>query len=149
LLDPETARELASDGALRRWLCEPTTGHLLDVGASIYRPSAALGRFIRARDRTCRWPNCHQPAVRCDLDHAEAFAEGGPTTCANLCCLCRRHHRVKHETDADYHQEPDGRTVWADRHGRVHVRPPERRHTDWTDWGELANVGGSRPTVPC
>jgi hypothetical protein len=24
-----------------------------------------------------------------------AHAEGGPTDCDNLCCLCRRHHRLK------------------------------------------------------
>jgi hypothetical protein len=34
LLDPATAQELASDGTWRRWVCEPTTGHLLDVGAT-------------------------------------------------------------------------------------------------------------------
>ncbi len=134
LLDPDTARDLAADGAWRRWLCDPTTGHLLDAGARIYRPSAALARFVRARDRTCRWPNCHQPAIRCDLDHTEAFEDGGPTTCANLCTLCRRHHRLKHESDGSYQQDPDGRTTWTDSHGRVHVRLPECRHTDWTDW---------------
>jgi hypothetical protein len=24
-----------------------------------------------------------------------AYADGGPTDCDNLCCLCRRHHRLK------------------------------------------------------
>ena len=24
-----------------------------------------------------------------------AYGQGGPTDCDNLCCLCRRHHRLK------------------------------------------------------
>ena len=35
-----------------------------------------------------------QPAARTDLDHVTAYDGGGPTDCADLCCLCRRHHRV-------------------------------------------------------
>jgi hypothetical protein len=60
-----------------------------------YTPSPAQRRFLRARDRTCRHPGCRRPAVRTDLDHVEAHAAGGATDCANLCCLCRRHHRLK------------------------------------------------------
>ena len=30
-----------------------------------------------------------------DLDHVVPHAGGGDTTCENLCCLCRRHHRLK------------------------------------------------------
>jgi hypothetical protein len=60
-----------------------------------YTPSPAQQRFTRARDRTCRHPGCGQPAARADLDHCLAYADGGPTDCANLCCLCRRHHRLK------------------------------------------------------
>jgi hypothetical protein len=40
-------------------------------------------------------PGCRRRAGRCDLDHAVAHADGGPTACWNLCCLCRRHHRIK------------------------------------------------------
>ncbi|MGZ4508376.1 MAG: HNH endonuclease signature motif containing protein, partial [Blastococcus sp.] len=43
----------------------------------------------------CRFPGCGQPAARADLDHCIAYADGGPTDCDNLCCLCRRHHRLK------------------------------------------------------
>ncbi|WP_116452936.1 HNH endonuclease signature motif containing protein [Blastococcus litoris] len=65
---------------------EPTTA---------YRPTAAQRRFVRVRDRHCRWPGCRRGPARCDLDHGEAHADGGPTDCWNLCCLCRRHHRIK------------------------------------------------------
>jgi hypothetical protein len=60
-----------------------------------YTPSPAQQRFTRARDRTCRHPGCGQPAARADLDHCLSYADGGATTCTNLCCLCRRHHRLK------------------------------------------------------
>src|SRR3954447_5568079 len=40
-------------------------------------------------------PGCGQPVARVDLDHVVAYAAGGATDCDNLCCLCRRHHRLK------------------------------------------------------
>jgi hypothetical protein len=60
-----------------------------------YRPSPGQQRFATVRDRTCRQPGCGLPAAWADLDHVVAHADGGPTDCANLCCLCRRHHRLK------------------------------------------------------
>jgi hypothetical protein len=74
-----------------------------------YRPTPAQRRFIRARDRTCRHPGCRRPAARTDIDHVTAHADGGPTDCANLCCLCRRHHRLKtHAPGWTYRMRPDG-----------------------------------------
>ena len=60
-----------------------------------YRPTPAQRRFGTTRDRTCRQPGCGQPVGRVDLDHVVPYAEGGATDCDNLCCLCRRHHRLK------------------------------------------------------
>lgn len=60
-----------------------------------YHHSAAQERFLRLRDRTCRHPGCGQPAGRTDADHVVAYDCGGRTTCQNLCCLCRSHHRLK------------------------------------------------------
>ncbi|WP_051005051.1 HNH endonuclease signature motif containing protein [Blastococcus saxobsidens] len=62
---------------------------------SAYEPSTRQDRFIRTRDRHCRMPGCRRRAGRCDIDHGTAHADGGPTDCWNLCCLCRRHHRIK------------------------------------------------------
>jgi hypothetical protein len=36
------------------------------------------------------------PARQSDLDHRQAWAEGGPTEEANLEPLCRHDHRLKH-----------------------------------------------------
>jgi hypothetical protein len=60
-----------------------------------YRPTSVQYRFVKTRNRTCRHPGCGQPVGRADLDHVDAHADGGPTDCDNLCCLCRRHHRLK------------------------------------------------------
>ncbi|MGY1698233.1 DUF222 domain-containing protein [Geodermatophilus sp. SYSU D00766] len=60
-----------------------------------YTPSAAQQAFVRTRDRTCRMPTCGQRVGWADADHVLPHAAGGATDCANLCCLCRSHHRVK------------------------------------------------------
>jgi hypothetical protein len=81
-----------------------------------YRPSPAQRRFAKMRDRTCRHPYCGRPVARVDLDHVIAHADGGATDCDNLCCLCRRHHRLK--THA-----PGWRFVLTD-HGVLRVTTP-------------------------
>ena len=60
-----------------------------------YRPTPAQRRFGKTRDRTCRHPGCRNDAAWADLDHVVPHAAGGETSCDNLCCLCRRHHRLK------------------------------------------------------
>ena len=59
-----------------------------------YRPSRALGEFVRCRDLTCRWPGCDKPACSCDLDHTVPYPVG-PTHASNLKCYCRFHHRTR------------------------------------------------------
>jgi hypothetical protein len=74
-----------------------------------YTPSPGQRRFVRARDRGCRHPGCRRPAARTDLDHVCAYRTGGATDCANLCCLCRRHHRLKtHAPGWAFRMRPDG-----------------------------------------
>jgi hypothetical protein len=77
-----------------------------------YRVTAGQQRFVRARDRHCRMPGCRRAAGRCDIDHSLAHADGGETACWNLCCLCRRHHRIK-TFARGWHFEllPDGRLI--------------------------------------
>jgi hypothetical protein len=126
----DVAREMAAGGELRRWLTEES-GKLLDVGDRTYRPSAALDRYIRGRDRTCRFPSCDAPAVRCDLDHTLSFhVEGGRTVRVNLVALCRRHHRLKHETDWSYELLENGDVKWTSPSGRVFVKEAETYEDD-------------------
>ncbi|MCW2686821.1 MAG: nuclease [Mycobacterium sp.] len=76
-----------------------------------YQPSAALERWIRSRDLTCRFPGCSRPASVCDIDHTVPFnhadpKSGGHTVPWNLKCYCRQHHRLK-----TFHGGPSG---WRD-----------------------------------
>ncbi|MGY1616325.1 HNH endonuclease [Geodermatophilus sp. SYSU D00691] len=74
-----------------------------------YRPSPGQYEFVRTRDRGCRWPGCPNTAAWADLDHVVPHACGGETACDNLCCLCRRHHRIKtHDRRWGFRLDPDG-----------------------------------------
>jgi hypothetical protein len=119
------ARRLAEDprAVWRRLLTDPVDGSLLDYGRRTYRPPVALDDHVRARDVTCRFPGCQQPAGRCDLDHTEAYP-AGPTSEDNLGALCRLHHRLKHETDWTLEQH-QGTFIWTSPTGRTYTRAPE------------------------
>jgi hypothetical protein len=77
-----------------------------------YTPTAGQKRLVKVRDRHCRMPGCRRRPGRCDIDHGRAYRDGGPTACWNLCCLCRRHHRIK-TFARGWHFEllPDGRLI--------------------------------------
>lgn len=96
-IDREAARALvAQSPSLRRILTDPHTGVPVDMSRSTYRVPAHLRAFTQLRDATCRFPSCRRRAEACDLDHVEAWEEGGATSASNLAHLCRMHHRLKH-----------------------------------------------------
>ncbi|MEI4279213.1 hypothetical protein [Klenkia terrae] len=107
-----------------------------------YEPNAAQTRFVKARDRHCRFPGCARPAEYVDLDHAIPYdhdepSAGGPTCVTNLVCLCRRHHRLKtHAPGWVFAMDPDG---------TLHVTPPGGR-TRTTRPAGIAQVDMSTPT---
>ncbi|NYI43510.1 hypothetical protein BJ993_000590 [Nocardioides aromaticivorans] len=81
-------------------------------------------RRVRLRDHTCRFPNCPQQAVRCDLDHAKPHGGGGKTCPCNLVPLCRRHHRAKTHSQWRYLVIAPGHYLWTSPHGHhFHVGP--------------------------
>ena len=88
-------RALAEQATLRL-LHEPSVSA---AEAIRYQPSAAVERWVRMRDMTCRFPGCERPAVICDVDHTIPFnhadpCNGGLTVPRNLKCLCRQHHLI-------------------------------------------------------
>ncbi len=121
-ISDETARALAGDATWRRLITDPLTHATLDLGNRAYRPTAALRRFIQARDQTCRFPGCSRRAIRCDLDHAVDFDERGPTNQANLHALCRTHHNLKTEKLWRVDRHPDGSETWTSRFGYSYTR---------------------------
>jgi hypothetical protein len=91
-------------------------------------PGAELDRFVRLRDRRCRFPGCR--ARTCDLDHRRAWPDG-PTAHHNLCCLCEHHHRLKHQAPGwRLDQTDDGGLAATMPTGEVRVSPPPRYGTD-------------------
>ncbi|BBY51453.1 hypothetical protein MARA_49210 [Mycolicibacterium arabiense] len=131
VIDAEQVRQLA-DQALLRPLRPPTTA---DVASSLrYQPSAAIERWIRCRDITCRFPGCGRAAWRADVDHTTPFDHrnpegGGRTVPTNLACYCRQHHRLKtfHGGPDGWRDEqrPDGTIVWTSPTGRVYRSTPD------------------------
>ncbi|MEJ1155885.1 HNH endonuclease [Microbacterium marmarense] len=123
-VDPDTARRLA--GATRspweRVLTHPVTGMVLHVDT--YQRTAAIDRFLRARDQHCRFPGCRMPAVRCEVDHTLDHALGGKTHVKNLAHLCQRHHSMKQFTAWRVRQLGDGVLEWTSPLGRSYVEDP-------------------------
>jgi hypothetical protein len=94
---------------------------------SAYRPSAALARFVRCRDLTCRFPGCEAPAAVCQIDHTIPHPLG-PTHPSNLKLLCVFHHLLKTFWVgpggwAD-RQSPDGTVVWTAPSGHTYTTTP-------------------------
>jgi hypothetical protein len=129
----QVARELAQDATWRRVLTDHT-GQVTSVGTVSYRPGADLTRTIQARDVTCTFPGCRQPATRCELDHRVPYdfertpAEQAhhPQTCEeNLHALCKHHHQAKTEGWWQVTYNPaTGVSTWTDRHGLTYARSP-------------------------
>ena len=122
------ARELAADGNWKRFITDPTSGELLDIGRKSYRPSQHLVDFLIARDRTCRFPGCRYPAHRSDIDHVTPWDDGGKTTPQNLGSLCRRHHRLKTHGGWKVTSARDGSCEWISPNGKHYLVPSRPVH---------------------
>lgn len=123
VLPAQIMRALAGEGKWRRFITDPNTGTLLDYGRDSYQPPQDLVDYLIARDRTCRFPGCRQSAARADIDHAEAWEDGGETSAANLGALCRRHHRMKTHGGWKLTSNEDGSCSWESPDGHNYFVP--------------------------
>lgn len=125
-IDIETARRLCAEApSLTRLLTDPVTDTVLRMDAHQYRPSAALKRWLAITQVTCDFPGCGRRAKNCDLDHTQAWAEGGATSAANLTHRCRRHHTMKHQTKWRVQRPPNQeRAVWTSPTGHTRTADP-------------------------
>ncbi|MCJ1708300.1 HNH endonuclease signature motif containing protein [Microbacterium sp. VKM Ac-2923] len=123
-LDADTARTLTETTTLPwdRVITHPVTGAVLHTDT--YHRTTAIDRFLRARDRHCRWPGCTTPATRCEVDHTHDHALGGTTTVTNLAHLCQRHHTQKQFTRWKVKQLPAGVLHWTSPTGRTYTDEP-------------------------
>ena len=85
ILPADSVREVAKSATLKP--LEVPVEVAPDPG---YRPRAETLEFIRWRDLTCRWPGCHRPVDKSDIDHTVPWAYG-PTHPSNNKPYCRIH----------------------------------------------------------
>jgi len=126
-MSAETARRLSCDASIVP-LIEDEDGEPLNVGRKTRTISAPLRRFLKARDKGCRFPGCDQRESRVDTNtrHVDAHhihhwanvlvwraplrngASSGETKPSNLISLCSFHHRKVHEGGMQVHMLDDG-----------------------------------------
>jgi hypothetical protein len=122
----EIARQVAAQQRRSPWtftIRDRATGQIF-TGPVRRRPTAAMARHVRARDRTCRAPGCRRIGIYADIDHTIAFERGGLTVPGNLGLLCRYHHRAKHEGWWLLVQVRPGVFVWRSPLGRRYTVYP-------------------------
>ena len=78
-----------------------------------YRVPDSMRALVEARDQTCGFPTCRQPAWRCEQDHTIAHRLGGPTCPCNLSPECSRHHHLKHLPSWRLDQPRPGVLAWT------------------------------------
>ncbi len=116
----------AADRARATAEADAAVGGCAHCGASsAYRPPPRLKEYIAARDLTCRFPTCRQPAWRGDLDHTIPHDKGGLTCRCNLGGLCRTHHRIKQHLGWSLHQTAPGIFRWRTPAGRIFSATPD------------------------
>jgi hypothetical protein len=104
---------LTTDAELRRMVCDPLTGTLIDASTPGYRPPKWLTELILARDRVCSCPGCNRPAMSTQLDHRTPYRQGGGTSGSNLHAVCLHHHRIKDGGGFHLRRQPNGDDHWT------------------------------------
>ena len=95
------------------------------LAAPGYRPPPSLREYITARDLTCRFITCRQPAWRANIDHTIPWEKGGLTCTCNLGGLCRFHHRLKQRLGWSLTQSAPGIFQWTTPTGRTYTATPD------------------------
>jgi hypothetical protein len=105
-VSPAALRLIACNATITTMLHD-TDGNPLTAGRRTRKPSAALRRAVRERDRNrCRYPGCE--SRRTDAHHIKHWANGGQTTLPNLISLCKAHHRIVHDKGITITPTPGG-----------------------------------------
>ncbi|MDT5350826.1 MAG: hypothetical protein QOH91_4113, partial [Mycobacterium sp.] len=82
-----------SRATLRRLYAHPRTGALVSMESRARLFPRGLATFIQMRDQRCRTPYCDAPIRH--RDHAQPWADGGPTTAINGLGSCERCNYAK------------------------------------------------------
>ena len=106
----KTVERLACNSSITRILLG-SESTVIDVGRSKRVVSGPAARALRARDGSCRWPDCDRPASRSAAHHVVHWIHGGTTDLDNLVLLCHRHHWMVHEGNWQLVRGDDGRML--------------------------------------
>jgi len=93
-ISASTAKRLSCDASLITVL-EDEQGRVLNIGRRTRNVPPSIGRALKLRDTTCRFPGCCESRY-VDAHHIKHWADGGETSLDNLVTLCRYHHRQLH-----------------------------------------------------
>ena len=121
-VSPAQVRELAlSPGTtMARLLVDPADGRCVERSRATYLMDAAMRAQILAADVTCRAPGCQHPGDRCQVDHVQEHAIGGPTSEANAQLLHTGHHEPKTAKAWDAHLSANRDVTWTSLLGRIY-----------------------------
>ena len=98
---------VVTPGSLVRWLGEGWVERVVfdgpdrvkNVGTRRRIFTGATRRAVEVRDRECYHEFCDLPADRCQIDHRQPWAWGGPTTDDNGRPACAFHNRLRNKPD--------------------------------------------------
>jgi hypothetical protein len=122
----DIARQLTAEQHDAEWrytITDPD-GQVVSNGTTRRRPNQAMKRAVEAKARTCVFPGCRMPARECDIDHNQAWNDGGATTECNLAPLCRHHHVIKHRGWTITQPKP-GSYTWTSPLGHTYTTGPD------------------------
>jgi hypothetical protein len=106
----QVARDLIL--AEKHWRIALVDKHHQLLTVDTYEPTQAIRDWAMTKYERCSTPGCTNPAIRCDLDHEQAHAQGGSTSADNLPPRCRFCHilKTKGMTSIDTEDDETGQT---------------------------------------
>jgi hypothetical protein len=97
-LTARQARRIACDAKVTPMVLD-SDSQPLDVGRAKRTAPPGVRKALVWRDGGCAFPACEKPSEWTDSHHIRHWADGGPTTVANMVLLCRRHHTLVHHSE--------------------------------------------------
>jgi 5-methylcytosine-specific restriction endonuclease McrA len=130
-LSPAAAQAIACRATIT-WMLHDHDGTLLDAGRRHRRPTPALRRAVRERDKArCQYPGCH--SRRTDIHHIIAWAKGGKTRLRDLILLCEAHHVIVHALGYLITTGADGAFTFTRPDGQIMPAAPDLPGSDGDD----------------
>jgi hypothetical protein len=103
-LTPEQARRLACDAGIIP-IVLGAKSQPIDIGESKRLADKRLRQALAIRDKGCAAPGCERTPHQCHAHHVQHWADGGPTTLANMVLVCHHHHRLIHHAGWEVRME--------------------------------------------